>query len=285
MISMVWGQDMLPRPECNSDVAPPLPSPRAAWAVVGIALVLTLAMAAWLEAFHRAEVTRSLGRPPADWTDRQLKNYAVAEAFGSLGQLGKYVSLMKAVADQEPSGDITAAAAHIVAFDFAATDRRPTEALRYGRLAAEAVSPDSDRFVLYHRTHALALHRAGELEELESVLRHGIARGRGVHERAQLLETLLRLLRRAERSDRALAVYEELTGEQPALAEEDSLRSQLAAVLCDVGREAEALEIYRDLALSGTSENLRQLAAAQLSELEAQNTHPSGTQGRGADGH
>ncbi len=247
--------------------------------------MLTLAMAAWLEAFHRAEVTRSLGRPPADWTDRRLKDYAVAEAFGYLGQLGKHVSLMRAVADEKPTGDITAAAAHIVAFDLTATHRRPAEALRYARLAAEAVSPESDKFVAYYRSHALALRRAGELEEPESILRHGIARARGVRERAQLLETLLRLLRRAERSGRALAVYEEFTDEQPALAGDENLRWQLAAVLCDVGRETEAVEICRDLALSGTSENLRQLATAQLSELEAQNTDPSGTQGHGADGH
>lgn len=252
-----------------------LPSPRAAYGVVLLAIVLAVAMAGFLEVFHRVEITRLewLGRVPPDWSDPQLRDFATAAASVGHILLDEQTPLMKAVAGQRSTGDVTAAAAHWLFLFWLTKGVTPGEKAAYGQLATEAVPADSPKLKLYYLTYARSLSEEGKIEEAAAALRRGIMHAADPNEQASLLSILLRTLEEHIGPEEALDTYQDFADKRPALVKHDAVREMLAGLLCTVGQESEARDIYTDLAENGGTSERRERAAQKLTELESGAPH------------
>ncbi len=243
-------------------------SPRAAWSVVLLALLMVAAMAGWLELLHRADVMEQLGRAPETWSDRQVRDFATGLAYMHLGSIEEHDQWMLAVIEQRPAGEIAAAAASTLSWYGSWGVLSREERAKHGRMAAELVPTDSPMFKVYYNMYAMDVANQGKLGEAEAVLREGITRAATDEQRAALLERLLYIEKEHVSPEKALATYHQFATQHPDLVTRDYIRYTYADLLEAVGRTDEARSIWTDLAENAEKPLRREEARRRLAKMD-----------------
>lgn len=233
--------------------------------VVSLALCCLLAGCAALELMHRAEFTWMLGRPPADWSDPQVRAYSRAQSLFALGDEKRGGEAMRAVAEMRPSGDVTASAWWQYA-QFGIHFEKHAQRARYGRKALEAAPDDSPKLGMYYRLLARELAKLGEFLELTETTQRTAGRTADRKVRAGVVCMGMDALTGAGHAAEAIKLYEHFAKRYPELRERDGARLDLAQALIQLEREQEARRILDDL-VDSPSTVVREWAQLELKRL------------------
>jgi tetratricopeptide (TPR) repeat protein len=217
-----------------------------------------------LEAVHRGMVRERLGRAPAHWSAPQVRALLALETTPAPDFRRQHEAL-RAVAEMQPAGDVTAEAWWQLGL---VTDaRQPAAKLAALRRAVDAAPDDSPRLGLYFFSYARELGPVTDSGDLPALGRQTIRRATRADTQGWVAAAVVSDLTRRGRPAEAVKTFEELARNYPAAATSDTALLNYARALLNANRQADAIRAYRQVQATGRP-GPRQTAAKELQVIE-----------------